>query len=146
MALPSLTVRPSGLHAVFTMNAATALRFAAHTAPAAAYTPTGPSGPSGPSGEEARCVRLSDLLAPLVEALAATFTLSEVEVEIVRLLLANRSCARIALRLGLRETTVHKHLHRICAKTNTNGREQLFDLGLRLSARESVVSSQRLAA
>ncbi|MCA9702184.1 MAG: helix-turn-helix transcriptional regulator, partial [Myxococcales bacterium] len=120
------------------MNAATALRFAARTAPAAAYVST-------PSGEEARCVRLSDLLAPLVAALEATFSLSTVEVEILRLLLANRSCARIAQRLSLRETTVHKHLHRICAKTNTNGRDQLFDLGLRLSAREVVVSSQKLA-
>jgi DNA-binding CsgD family transcriptional regulator len=114
------------------MNAAAALRLPARSVSAPVSAPARPL-------DAARCVRAVDLLAPLVDALATRFALSPVETSVLGLVLAGRNCERIAARLGLRETTVHKHLHRVCAKTGTESRQELFDLGLRLAARDAAV-------
>lgn len=54
------------------------------------------------------------------------FGLTEREREVVRMLLAGLSNAGIALRLGVAEITVKKHLSRIYAKTGTESRTQLM--------------------
>ncbi|PRQ09904.1 hypothetical protein ENSA7_03620 [Enhygromyxa salina] len=49
----------------------------------------------------------------------------------------------IAARLRIRETSVHKHMHRIFAATQTNSRKRLLDLALRLAARRSASPAPR---
>lgn len=147
MALPSLTVRGSGSHAVLEMNAT------AHAASTLALTrPNAPATrPSTPAtrrlsrrDETENAVRTCYLTARLVDALIEAFAFGEYEVQIVNHLLFGRSIRNIATRLGIRETTVHKHMHRIFAKTRTETRRELYDFALRLSAQRSIAKARRV--
>ena len=128
MALPSLTVRVLRLHLGPTMNAN--VRLAAATLPTPALPSTLPQ-----RNETERCVRQSEVINRLVDALLTGFELSVYEEQVVAHMLAGRSCEAIAWRLGIRSTTVHKHMHRIYAKTGTSERGDLYRLALRLAAR-----------
>jgi hypothetical protein len=55
-------------------------------------------------------------------------------------------CEAIAWRLGIRSTTVHKHMHRIYAKTGARERGELHAIALRLAAQRSDAGRERLAA
>jgi DNA-binding NarL/FixJ family response regulator len=142
VALPSLTVRGVGSHAVFTMNATA---HAARTLPVA--RPLAPVTTRAARRDETEnAVRTCYLTARLVDALIETYTLGEAEQQIVNHLLFGRSSKAIAQRLGIRETTVHKHMHRIFAKTKTDNRRELFDFALRLSAQRSFTGRRVRAA
>ena len=80
----------------------------------------------------------SELIEKLVGALLSSFTLGEWEEQVVHHMLFGRSSHAIAYRLGIRETTVHKHMHRVFAKTSTQDRRGLYELGLRLAAVQSI--------
>lgn len=80
-------------------------------------------------------LRVSDLLPRLATTLAARVGLSARERAVLEHLLFGRRDDAIATRLGLRVTTVHKHMHRIFAKTKTASRSELFDLALRQTVR-----------
>ncbi|KIG18601.1 hypothetical protein DB30_00286 [Enhygromyxa salina] len=98
-----------------------------------------------PVGEEDQhAVRTSQLISRLVDALVATFSLSEYEEQVVHHVLFGRSCGAIAWRLGIRETAVHKHMHRILFKTRCDERRDLYDLSLRLAARAGIVGRSRM--
>ncbi|KIG12456.1 hypothetical protein DB30_01448 [Enhygromyxa salina] len=88
-------------------------------------------------------VRVSAYLRQLVDAATEAFAFTRNERLVVRHLLYGRSAAVIAGRLGIRETSVHKHMHRIFAVTKTDSRKRLLDLALRLAARRSVVPAPR---
>lgn len=85
--------------------------------------------------EDKHTVRTSELISRLVDALVHTFKLSEYEEQVVHHVLFGRSSGAIAWRLGIRETAVHKHMHRILFKTGCDERRDLYDLSLRLAAR-----------
>jgi DNA-binding CsgD family transcriptional regulator len=137
VALPSLTVRGPRLHLGFTMNAN--VRFAAATLPTPDLPTTLPQ-----RNETERCVRQSEVIHRLVDALLTGFELSVYEEQVVQHMLLGRSCEAIAWRLGIRSTTVHKHMHRIYAKTGTSERAELYRLALLLSARWA--TRERMAA
>ena len=87
-----------------------------------------------------------ELIDRLVDTLIASFSLTEWERQVLNQALFGRSCPAIAEHLGIRETTVHKHMHRIFAETKTDGRKALYDLGLRLAARRAIFMTMDLAA
>jgi DNA-binding CsgD family transcriptional regulator len=139
VALPSLTVRGLGLHLGITMNATVRLD-AARTLPTPDLPTTLPQ-----RDETERCIRESEVVDRLVDALLSGFELTVYEEQVVQHMLLGRSCESIAWRLGIRSTTVHKHMHRIYAKTGTSDRPDLYRLALRLAARWST-GRERLAA
>jgi DNA-binding CsgD family transcriptional regulator len=107
--------------------------------------------PSSPDhhDESEQCVMALELIEQLVDALMASFSFSEYEEQVVHHMLFGRSCHAIGRRLGIRETTVHKHMHRVFAKTGAQDRRGLYDLGLRLAAVRSITRgshSLRMAA
>lgn len=96
-----------------------------------------------------QCLMALELIEQIVDALMASFAFNEYEEQVVHHMLFGRSCHAIGDRLGIRETTVHKHMHRVFAKTGTQDRRGLYDLGLRLAAVRSIVRNTtplRLAA
>lgn len=92
--------------------------------------------PAGQEDEHAN--RTNALISQLVDALVSAHRLSDYEEQVIHHVLFGRSCGAIAWRLGLRETTVHKHMHRILAKTGCDARRDLYTLGLRLAARAGI--------
>lgn len=96
--------------------------------------------------EGERSIRSGELITRLVDTLIASFTLTEYERQVVHQALFGRSSVAIAQRLRIRETTVHKHMHRIYAKTRTDGRAGLYALALGLAARRSSVAQLEVAA
>lgn len=94
-----------------------------------------------------QCLMALELIEQIVDALMAGFAFNEYEEQVVHHMLFGRSCHAIGDRLGIRETTVHKHMHRVFAKTGTQDRRGLYDLALRLAAVRSIAPSPlRLAA
>ncbi|PRQ03150.1 LuxR C-terminal-related transcriptional regulator [Enhygromyxa salina] len=85
--------------------------------------------------EEEHAIRTSELIGRLVDVLVSTFSLTAYEEQVVHHVLFGRSSGAIAWRLGIRETAVHKHMHRILFKTRCDERRDLYDLSLRLAAR-----------
>lgn len=138
MALSSLTVRGLRLHLGFTMHATVRLNIA-RTLPTPALPSTLPH-----RNETQRCVRHSEVVNQLVDALLTGFELSVYEEQVVHHMLLGRSCESIAWRLGIRNTTVHKHMHRIYAKTGTSDRAELYRLALWLAAQWA--TRQRMVA
>ncbi|HVH97588.1 MAG TPA: helix-turn-helix domain-containing protein [Enhygromyxa sp.] len=85
------------------------------------------------------------LVASLFDALVQAHRFSARERSVLQEVLLGRSSAAIARQLGLRETTVHKHLHSIFARTETESRQRLCELALRLAAQRRVVQPRPLA-
>jgi DNA-binding CsgD family transcriptional regulator len=140
VALPSLTVRALGLHLDGTMNAT--VRFdVARTLPTPPLPITLPQ-----RNDTERCVRTSEVIDHLVDALLGVLTLTAYEEQVAHHMLFGRSCEAIAWRLGIRGTTVHKHMHRIYAKTGAHDRGELYAIALRLAAQRTDADRERLAA
>lgn len=59
--------------------------------------------------------------------------------------LFGRSCERIGAGLGLRESTVHRILHRVFARTRTKTRRELLHCGLRLHAERELAAPRQHA-
>jgi DNA-binding NarL/FixJ family response regulator len=95
--------------------------------------------------EDEQLLRTNQLIALLFDALVQTYRFSVRERAVLRHVLLGRSSAVIARRLGLRETTIHKLMHSIFARTSTDGRQRLHDLALRLAAQRSIVQPWRLS-
>lgn len=95
--------------------------------------------------EDEQLLRANQLIALLFDALVHSYRFSVRERAILRHVLLGRSSAAIARRLGLRESTIHKHMHSIFARTGTDGRQRLHDLALRLAAQLSVAQPRGLA-
>jgi DNA-binding CsgD family transcriptional regulator len=140
VALPSLTVRALGGHLGRTMNATVRLDVA-RTLPTPPLPCTLPQ-----RNETERCVRSSKVIDRLVDALLGVFTLTAYEEQVAHHMLFGRSCEAIAWRLGVRSTTVHKHMHRIYAKTSARDRGELYAIALRLAAQRTDADHERLAA
>ena len=85
------------------------------------------------------------MVRELDSALARSFRFTRPERVILRQLVAGESVERIARQLQLRVTSVHKHMHRIFAKTGTEGRQPLIKLAFRLAAHRRIVGTPRLA-
>jgi DNA-binding CsgD family transcriptional regulator len=109
--------------------------------------PTPPLPCTLPQGNETeRCTRTSMVIDRLVDALLGTFPLTAHEEQVVHHMLFGRSCEAIAWRLGIRSTTVHKHMHRIYAKAGARDRGELYAIALRLAAQRPDAGHERLAA
>jgi DNA-binding CsgD family transcriptional regulator len=137
VALPSLTVRVFARHLGPTMNATVRLDVA-RTLPTPPLPITLPQ-----RNDSERCVRTDEVVDHLVDALLLAFELTVYEEQVAHHMLLGRSCESIAWRLGIRGTTVHKHMHRVYAKTRTSERPDLYRLALRLAAQSG---RDRLAA
>ena len=139
VALPSLTVRPLGPHLEVQMNAATAT-----ARPLAALAPARMPGrvPPVKHDETERVLTRGTLIPRLADAVLTTVSLGSRERRVLREVLAGRSCEAIARDMGLRTTTIHKHLHRIHAKTGTDSRRALYDFALRQAAYASIMATQ----
>jgi len=85
------------------------------------------------------------MLRELERALARSFQFTRRERLVVRQLLSGESVDHIARRLELRVTSVHKHMHRIFAKTRTEGRQRLLRLAFRLAAHRRIAGPQLAA-
>ncbi|HLT36791.1 MAG TPA: LuxR C-terminal-related transcriptional regulator [Enhygromyxa sp.] len=99
--------------------------------------------------DDEHVVRTSELVVLLLDALVRSHRFSARERAILGHVLLGRSSGAIARALRLRETTVHKHMHAIFARTGVADRRRLFDLALRLAATQTIVAPQprrRLAA
>jgi DNA-binding CsgD family transcriptional regulator len=140
VALPSLTVRVLARHLGRTMNATVRLDVA-RTLPTPPLPCTLPQ-----RNETERCARTSEVIDRLGDALLQVFSLTIYEEQVVHHMLFGRSCEAIAWRLGIRSTTVHKHMHRIYAKTGSRDRAELYAIALRLAAQRSDAGHERLAA
>jgi DNA-binding NarL/FixJ family response regulator len=97
------------------------------------------------SNQDEHVLRTNELVALLFDALVRTHRFSAREREVLQQVLLGRNSGVIARRLGLRETTVHKHMHSIFARTGTDERRRLYDLALRLAAQRSILQPRRLA-
>jgi DNA-binding CsgD family transcriptional regulator len=101
--------------------------------------------PAARVDREEQAVRTNELVVLLLDALVRTFRFSDRERAVLGHVLCNRSSLVIARLMGIRETTVHKLMHSIFARTATEDRRRLFDLALRLAAQQCIVAPRRLA-
>ena len=133
MALPSLTVRASLQHRGPTMNA-TARR---------SYSSTSRQ----PRPEREPSDMANEMLARVIKGLRTRCLLSARDQNVLYHYLFGRSAEATGQRLGIRDTTVHKHLHRIFTKTQTESRRELLELGLQLAKQHRITDRHlRLAA
>ena len=72
-------------------------------------------------------------VAKLVTSLAATFPLDSHEQQLAELLLFGRSFGAIARQLGMGSREVQSRCAALFAATCTDGRQQLFEIALRLT-------------
>jgi DNA-binding CsgD family transcriptional regulator len=124
VALPSLTVRPTLAHRGPTMNA-TARR---------SYSSTSRQ----PRPEREPSDMANEMLAQVIKGLATCCTLSARDQHMLYHYLFGRSAEATGQRLEMRDTTVHKHLHRIFIKTQTDSRRELLELGLQLAKQHRI--------
>ncbi|KIG14408.1 hypothetical protein DB30_06751 [Enhygromyxa salina] len=85
----------------------------------------------------------NEMLTRIIEGLSRAFPLSARERELLYHFLFGHDAAATGERLGIRDTSVHKHLHRVYAKSGTNSRRGLLEVGLRLADRHGIVGSPR---
>jgi DNA-binding NarL/FixJ family response regulator len=115
-------------------------------ATARALAPRSLPRPVAPVEQDEQLVRTSELAVLLLDALVRSYRFSARERAILGHMLLGRHAGAIARTLRLRETTVHKHMHAIFARTKTDDRRRLFDLALRLAAQQTIVAPQRQLA
>jgi DNA-binding CsgD family transcriptional regulator len=85
----------------------------------------------------------NEMLTRIIEGLGRALPLSARERELLYHFLFGHDAAATGSRLGIRDTSVHKHLHRIYAKSGTNSRRGLLEFGLRLADQHGIVGSPR---
>ena len=78
-------------------------------------------------------LRINDLLELVVDSLSEAFALSEAEATLAYLVLFGRNPYTIARTLELDEPQVIVEISALFCRTQTDSREELFHLGLRLS-------------
>jgi DNA-binding CsgD family transcriptional regulator len=81
-----------------------------------------------------------EMLARVIKGLATCCPLTTRDQTLLYHYLFGRSPEATGQRLSMRETTVHKHLHRIFSKTHTDSRRELLELGLRLAKQHGIVN------
>lgn len=86
----------------------------------------------------------NEMLARVIKGLATCCPLGERDQALLYHYLFGRTAEATGQRLGIRETTVHKHLHRIYSKTGTETRRELLELGLRL-AKQHQINDKRIS-
>lgn len=84
----------------------------------------------------------NEMLTRIIEGLSRALPLSARERELLHHFLFGHSAAATGEKLGIRDTSVHKHLHRLYAKSGTNSRRSLMEYGLRLANRYGIVGSR----
>jgi DNA-binding CsgD family transcriptional regulator len=129
VALPSLTVRPSRLHRAPTMNAAARRSYSSTS--------------RQPRPEREPSDMANEMLARVLKGIATCCPLDNRDQHLLYHYLFGRTAEATGQRLGIRDTTVHKHLHRIFTKTHTDNRRELLELGLRL-AKQHGISDKRI--
>lgn len=87
----------------------------------------------------------SEQLEHVIAGLRLAVLLCERDEQILRHYLFGRSCAATAAHVGLRETTVHKHLHRLFSRTQTQSRRELLHHGLQLDRQRARWDRRHLA-
>jgi DNA-binding CsgD family transcriptional regulator len=88
----------------------------------------------------------NEMLARIIKGLSTCCPLDDRDQQLLCHSLFGRSAEATGQRLGIRETTVHKHLHRIFSKTHTDNRRELLELGLRLAKQHGITDKRiRLA-
>jgi DNA-binding CsgD family transcriptional regulator len=85
----------------------------------------------------------NEMLTRIIEGLSRAFPLSPRERELLYHFLFGVSAAVTGERIGIRETSVHKHLHRIYAKSGTETRRGLLEFGLALANQHRIVGTPR---
>jgi DNA-binding CsgD family transcriptional regulator len=80
-----------------------------------------------------RVVRIHEVFALLVAGLRDAYGLDEREQAVAKLVMFGRNSYAIAGRLGLEERTVLVQIQELFAKTNTDSRESLVRVALRLA-------------
>jgi DNA-binding CsgD family transcriptional regulator len=80
----------------------------------------------------------NEMLARVIKGLGTCCRLGERDKTLLYHYLFGRTAEATGQRLGLRETTVHKHLHRIYGETRTDTRRELLELGLRLAKQHGI--------
>jgi DNA-binding CsgD family transcriptional regulator len=89
----------------------------------------------------------TEMLVRIIHGLSTCCTLGILDQQLLYHFLFGRSAEVTGARLGVREATVEKHLQRIYAKTQTDSRRGLLELGLRLAKQlEAAESTSALAA
>jgi DNA-binding CsgD family transcriptional regulator len=84
----------------------------------------------------------NEMLIRIIRGLSTSCTLSVLEQQILYHFLFGRSAELTGGRLGIREATVARHLHRIHAKTGTESRRDLLHLGLRLAEQHGITDGE----
>jgi DNA-directed RNA polymerase specialized sigma24 family protein len=84
----------------------------------------------------------NEMLARVLAGLSTVCRLDARDKTLLYHYLFGRSAEATGQRLGIRETTVHKHLHRIFLETNTETRRELLELGLRLAKQRGVADKR----
>lgn len=74
-----------------------------------------------------------ELLVRIIGGLGTTIVLDRRDREVLYHYLFGRNPEQVAAELGLRDTTVHKHLHRVFLRTGVETRRGLLELGRELS-------------
>jgi DNA-binding CsgD family transcriptional regulator len=89
-----------------------------------------------------------EMLTRILGGLRRVVPLSERERAVLYQVLFGRTAEAAGARLGLRETTVHKHMHRVYARTGTSTRRELLELGLSVAKQHELraMSSRRVLA
>ncbi|HVI04080.1 MAG TPA: sigma factor-like helix-turn-helix DNA-binding protein [Enhygromyxa sp.] len=88
----------------------------------------------------------TEMLIRIIYGLSTRCTLGILDQQLLFHFLFGRSAEQTAQRLGIREATVDKHLQRIYAKTETDSRRGLLDLGLRLAKQLEASAAEPTAA
>jgi DNA-binding CsgD family transcriptional regulator len=102
------------------------------------------SRPRSPRPEREPSDMANEMLVRIIFGLSTCCTLGILDQQILYHYLFGRSAELTGRRLGVREGTVAKHLHRIHTKTKTDSRKGLLELGLRLAKQHE--STAALAA
>lgn len=88
----------------------------------------------------------NEMLLRIICGLSTCCTLSILDQQVLYHFLFGRSAEQTARRLGIREATVAKHLHRIHAKTRTDSRRGLLELGLQLAKQHGITGTESSSA
>jgi DNA-binding NarL/FixJ family response regulator len=129
VALPSLTVRTSWLHLGPKMNATARRSYSSIS--------------RQPRPEREPSDMANEMLARVLEGIATCCPLTTRDQHLLYHYLFGRSAEATGQRLGIRDTTVHKHLHRIFSTTHTDSRRALLELGLR-KAKQHGIAGKRI--
>jgi DNA-binding CsgD family transcriptional regulator len=84
----------------------------------------------------------NEMLARVIKGLAMSCSLSARDQLLLYHYLFGRTAEATGQRLGVRETTVHKYLHRIYTKTHTDSRRELLELGLRVAKQHRITDKR----